>query len=58
VVVDGNRIEHSPVGVQLGPHIRGALLSNNGFADVARPYLLAKPAAVKVIDTNNIVPKE
>ena len=56
LVVNGNRINHSPVGVQIGPHVRGALLSNNRFEDVATPYLLAKPAAVKVIDANNIVP--
>ena len=58
VVIDGNRIEHSSAGVQLGPHVRGALLSNNRFEDVATPYLLAKPGVVKVIDADNNVSNE
>ena len=46
VVIDRNTVEHSAVGVQLGPNVAGAVLSRNIFRDVARPVWLAAPAAV------------
>lgn len=49
VVIDDNRVEHSPVGIQLGPDVRNAVVSRNTFDDVARPLLLARPDDVKVI---------
>jgi hypothetical protein len=49
VVVDGNRIEHSSAGVQIGPQARNVVLANNQFEDVAEPHLLAKPEQVQLI---------
>ena len=43
LVIDGNRVEHSSVGVQVGPAARRAVMARNRFDDVAQPYLLAKP---------------
>lgn len=51
VVVDGNTIEHSPIGVQIGPETAGALLSGNRFIDVTQPYAIAKPEGTQVIET-------
>ncbi len=50
LVVDGNTIEHSPVGIQVGPQARSVLLNNNHFLDVARPYALSRPESVKVVE--------
>lgn len=47
LVVDGNTIEHSPVGIQIGPKARGVLLNDNHFLDVAEPYALSRPENVK-----------
>ena len=44
ILVDGNTIEHSAVGIQIGPQSRGALLNNNRFVDVAMPYAISNPA--------------
>ena len=52
VIVDGNRIEHSSAGVQIGPAARNVVVANNRYADVARPHLLAKPEQVKLIGTD------
>lgn len=49
VVVDGNRIEHSSAGVQVGPAVQRFVLSNNQFEDVAEPHLIAKPEQVQLI---------
>ena len=46
LVIDDNRIEHSPVGVQVGPDIGGVVTAKNQFLDVKQPYLLAKPSQV------------
>ena len=51
VVVNDNRIEHSPVGVQIGGQANGVVVSHNHFTDVAEPYLIGKPEDVKVIET-------
>lgn len=52
VVVDGNRIEHSSAGVQVGPAARRCVLANNQFADVAEPHLLAKPEQVQLLGSD------
>ena len=52
VVVDGNRIEHSSAGVQIGPAARNVVLANNQFEDVAEPHLLAKPEQVQLLGTD------
>ena len=49
VVVDGNRIEHSSAGVQVGPMVKGFVLANNRYEDVAVPHLLAKPEQVQLL---------
>jgi len=50
VVVDGNRIEHSSVGVQVGTAVQRVTVSRNHFTDVTEPYLVAKPEEVKTIE--------
>ena len=52
VVVDGNRIEHSSDGVQIGPEARNVVVANNRYADVATPHLIAKPEQVKMIGSD------
>jgi hypothetical protein len=37
IIIEGNRIEHSAVGIQLGADVAGAVLSRNTFEDVAQP---------------------
>ena len=49
VIVDDNRIEHSSVGVQIGPPARNVVIANLHTNDVAQPYLLARPEKVLVI---------
>jgi hypothetical protein len=49
IVIDGNRIEHSPVGIQLGPNVGGAAIGKNEFIDVTKPVLEAKPGAATQI---------
>lgn len=49
IVIDGNRIEHSQVGIQVGPEARGVTISGNRFEDVGEPYGIAKPDEVAVI---------
>jgi hypothetical protein len=41
ILVDGNTIEHSPIGIQIGPQTRGAFLHANRFIDVERPYAIS-----------------
>ncbi len=50
VVFDQNTIEHSAVGIQLGPNVANAALSRNRFVDVVRPLWLARPNDVFVDD--------
>ena len=52
VVVDGNRIEHSSAGVQIGPAARNVVVANNQFEDVAEPHLIAKPEQVQLLGTD------
>jgi hypothetical protein len=49
VVIDGNRIEHSTVGIQVGPEVRGAVISGNRFEDVSEHYGIASPEQVLVL---------
>jgi hypothetical protein len=49
VLVDGNTIEHSPIGIQIGPITQGVLLNNNKFTDVAEPYAISNPSTTRVI---------
>ena len=53
VVIDGNTIEHSPVGIQLGPNVGGVVLARNIFRDVARPLWLAAPGKVLDLGVGN-----
>jgi hypothetical protein len=48
VIFDANTIEHSPVGIQVGPNVSGVILARNLFRDVDRPIWLADPK--KAID--------
>ncbi len=48
LVIDGNRIEHSPIGIQVGTQAQGVLIHGNQFVDVERPYAIADPAHTKV----------
>jgi hypothetical protein len=50
LVVDRNRVERSPVGVELDANVAGALLAGNAFVDVARPLRLAAPGRCLVLD--------
>ena len=52
VIVDGNRIEHSSAGVQIGPAARNVVLANNQFEDVVEPHLIAKPEQVQLLGTD------
>jgi hypothetical protein len=53
VVIDRNTIEHARIGIQLGPQVRGALLHDNHFEDVARSYAIASPAYVQVMEATS-----
>ena len=48
-VIDGNAIEHTPVGIQIGADATDVLAANNIFTDVAQPYLAADKSDLKVI---------
>jgi Pectate lyase superfamily protein len=50
LVVDDNTIEHSVIGIQIGPQTRGVVVNNNHLVDVARPYAISRPESVKVIE--------
>jgi len=50
LVIDGNSIQHSPVGIQIGPQVRGAVVSNNRFEDVRDRYWIPETGAVKILD--------
>jgi hypothetical protein len=52
VVVDGNRIEHSSVGVQVGPGVQRFVVGNNEYKDVADRHLFAKPEQVQLLGTD------
>ena len=48
IVVDGNTVEHSPIGVQIGPQTRGVFLNANRFVDVERPYAISVPESAVI----------
>lgn len=50
VVIDRNRIEDSPVGIELDANVAGAVLANNSWSDVARPLRLLAPEHVLVLE--------
>jgi len=41
VIIEGNSVAHSAVGIQLGPNVGGVVLKHNTFAEVAQPVALA-----------------
>ena len=51
IVVDGNRIAHSPVGIELDANVEGAVVAGNAFTQVEEPLRLAAPSKVHVIQT-------
>jgi hypothetical protein len=50
VVIDGNRIEHSPVAIELDANVAGAVLANNSWSEVERPLRLGAPERVLVLE--------
>ena len=50
IVVDGNRIAHSPVGVELDANVEGAVVAGNAFTQVEEPLRLAAPGKVHLIE--------
>lgn len=50
VVIDGNRIEHSSVGIQLGPDVSNVVLGRNTFEDVAQPVVEAVPNSAQRVE--------
>ncbi len=49
VVVDRNRIAHSPVGIELDANVDGAVVSGNTFNEVGEPMRLHEPERVTVL---------
>jgi hypothetical protein len=49
IVVDGNRIADSPVGIELDANVEGAVVAGNAFTQVEEPLRLAAPTKVHVI---------
>ena len=54
VIVDRNRIAHSPVGIELDANVEGAVVAGNAFIDVEEPFRLHAPEKVTVL---NVHPK-
>jgi hypothetical protein len=52
VIVDANRVEHSSVGVQVGPGVQRFIVGNNQYEDVADPHLISKPEQVQFLGTD------
>jgi hypothetical protein len=48
-VIDGNLVEHSETGVQIGADVERVLAAGNRFADVQHPYGLGREDAVLVL---------
>jgi len=49
VVVDRNRIAHTPVGIELDANVEGAVLSGNTFVDVGEALRLHAPGKVTMV---------
>jgi hypothetical protein len=43
VVIDGNAIDHSSVGIEIDRNVEGVVLARNSFSQVAEPFRLASP---------------
>ena len=50
VIIEGNDIAHSAIGIQLGPNVGGVILGHNAFEDVAQPVVEAVPNSAKRIE--------
>jgi hypothetical protein len=50
IVIDGNHVEHSKVGIQIGASVDGVVLRGNTFKDVDKPVWGARPNALLWID--------
>lgn len=53
IIIDRNTIEHSSIGIQLGPNVGRAVLSRNVFSDVARPIWTTRPGGA--VEQDNVV---
>ena len=53
LVFDDNLIEHSPVGIQLGPNTGGVVLARNDFRDVAKPVWAANAKGLVDLGTRS-----
>jgi hypothetical protein len=49
-VIDGNSIEHSAVGIQLGGDVDNVVTSRNRFSDVKEAYSVVKMQGVTILD--------
>ena len=49
LVVDQNRIAHTPVGIELDGNVEGAVLSGNAFTGVGEALRLHAPEKVTVL---------
>jgi hypothetical protein len=49
-VIDGNTVEHSAVGIQLGTDVQDVVSSRNRFVDVKEAYVVAKMQGVTILD--------
>jgi hypothetical protein len=49
VVVDQNRVAHTPVGIELDANVDGAVVNGNAFEDVREPMRLYAPERVTVL---------
>jgi hypothetical protein len=50
VIIDGNHVEHSKVGIQIGASVDGVVLRGNTFKDVDKPVWVARPNALLWIE--------
>ncbi|MCX7010644.1 MAG: glycosyl hydrolase family 28-related protein [Kiritimatiellaeota bacterium] len=50
VIIEGNSIAHSTVGIQIGPNVGGVILGHNNFKDVAQPVVEAVAHSAKRIE--------
>lgn len=50
VVVDGNHITRSPVGIELDANVEGAVVTGNVFTEVEETMRLAAPGKVQVLE--------
>ncbi len=53
VVIDGNTVDHSPVGIQIDPNVQGVVVAGNRFVDVAQPYAFTDPDKVLLVESQH-----